>query len=278
MEKGTPSLGPVIVTGGCGFIGFHLVTDILASEPSCRIHVMDINIDHNQIPNVKYPRCDITSPTAKVNTDGVHNLLHLAKRSNAVRTFINTSITYNLTKAIAEAEVLTTNRTDGDTSLLTVPIRPASTFGERESSKDTCRETKIPDRVVENLGDFICVADLVDAHILAAHLRVDGQCLNVTNDESMRFWDFQRAVSVPVGPPVHQGDICIVIICVAYLTAAISEWQPVITRESVRLTTIIKTLSCEKAKAVLNYKPRVSMQEGLDRTGQWFTEESKREG
>lgn len=51
---------------------------------------------------------------------------------------------------------------------------------------------------------------------------------------------------------------------------------PLITREAVRMTVIHRTFNIDKAKRVLGYRPMVSVEEGLARTGKWFVEEEKK--
>ncbi len=60
------TMSPVLITGGCGFIGFHLVQRILTAEPSCHLHVLDINTSRNRRThaNITYHTCDITSASA----------------------------------------------------------------------------------------------------------------------------------------------------------------------------------------------------------------------
>lgn len=70
------------------------------------------------------------------------------------------------------------------------------------------------------------------------------------------------------------------------LIATISEWttwifsfgkkQPPITSEAVHLSTITRTLKCDKAKRVLGYKPKVGVFDGLAIAGKWFLEEEKK--
>lgn len=116
-----PSLSHVLVTGGCGFIGYHLVKGILALEPESEIHVVDINISRNTHPGVSYHKCDITSAAdveavvlqakprtifhvacpdsivqqpdifKRVNVDGARNLLSAARKVGTVRALVNTS-------------------------------------------------------------------------------------------------------------------------------------------------------------------------------------------
>lgn len=70
------------------------------------------------------------------------------------------------------------------------------------------------------------------------------------------------------------------------LAATVSEWstwifsygrrQAPITREAVHLSTITRTLRCDKAKRILGYRPRVGVYEGLEECSKWFVEEAKR--
>ena len=45
MAPPSEPLGCVLVTGGCGFQGHHLVQQILDVEPDCKVYVFDINTD-----------------------------------------------------------------------------------------------------------------------------------------------------------------------------------------------------------------------------------------
>ncbi|KAH7311257.1 hypothetical protein B0I35DRAFT_437797 [Stachybotrys elegans] len=361
-SKGEP-LGPVLITGGCGFIGFHMTKHILDTEPNSNIHVVDINTTRNTLPGVEYHNVDITDASRlhsavlqikpktvfhiacpdsmvvipsrfqSVNVDGTRNLLSACKAAGTVHAFVNTSTSsvihdnvsdlvdagedlpvlqypqqkrvYTLTKAVAEADVLSANRVGGDASMLTANLRPATVFGERDTIcmgkiVATCRSGRGGMQIGpgRNEYDFLYVGNLVDAELLTAKallaaygkppppdMRVDGESFNVTNDERILFWDFQRAVSASIGLPVPKDKIKVVPAWLILFVAFLSEWttwlrtfgakQPPITREAVRLTTITRTLNGDKAKRVLGYKPKYTIHEGLDRAGKWFVEEKK---
>ncbi|KAE8340244.1 hypothetical protein BDV24DRAFT_175507 [Aspergillus arachidicola] len=58
--RSTPNLGPVLVTGGNGFIASHIIDKILEGDPSCEIHSLDINTSRNCHPNAHYHQGDIS--------------------------------------------------------------------------------------------------------------------------------------------------------------------------------------------------------------------------
>lgn len=116
-----PSLGKVLITGGCGFLGSHIISLILRRHPQTQIVVIDLRTDANRnlSSNVSYYDGDITnfarmeeifsktqpdsvihtaSPTAfapaaihdKVNIEGTKNLLRVSQESR-VKAFVYTS-------------------------------------------------------------------------------------------------------------------------------------------------------------------------------------------
>ncbi|MCJ1238517.1 erg26, C-3 sterol dehydrogenase [Varicellaria rhodocarpa] len=116
-----PSLGSVLVVGGCGFLGHHIVRQLLASY-TCTLSVLDLQTTRNRFEGVTYHSGDITSessitsifhtvkpqiiihtasPTVylhpstnlyeKVNVHGTRNLLACASATPSVKAFIYTS-------------------------------------------------------------------------------------------------------------------------------------------------------------------------------------------
>ena len=122
-QKPTTPLGSVLITGGCGFLGHHIVSQLLESY-SARVSVLDLRTDRNRLPSVSYYDGDITSEAVvrkvleevkpdviihtaspvpfddsrnsdalylRVNVDGTRNLLDLAATIGCVKAFIYTS-------------------------------------------------------------------------------------------------------------------------------------------------------------------------------------------
>ena len=123
-EKPPKSLGSVLVVGGCGFLGYHIVSQLLENH-SAQVSVLDLRTTKNRLPSVNYYDGDITSeadvrltlektkPTIiihtasppgadnttkalralykKVNIDGTRNLVERAGEAGCVKAFIYTS-------------------------------------------------------------------------------------------------------------------------------------------------------------------------------------------
>ncbi|QKX62769.1 uncharacterized protein TRUGW13939_09934 [Talaromyces rugulosus] len=363
------SIGPVLVTGGNGFIAYHIIAKILEEEPGCSIHCIDVNVDRNRhdTPNVHYHQGDLASPedvervmqiarpvtifhtaspefsdapvTAyrRVIVDGAHHVLDAALKVHTVRALINTSTcgvindnhtnlidateempilrppqqqrVYCVAKADAEDAIQAANRNGGQDvcGLLTCTIRPDLVFGERDAGTlgkmfAVARQGKSRFQMGDgqNPYDFIYAGNLADAHLLAAYAllkawskpppadasaRVDGESFHITNEEPWLFWDFQRAVSALTGNPTEPRDIVVIPKWVGLTLGFVNEWvawlfsggtKPAnMTREGIRFSTLVRTLNGEKAKRVLGYRPRVGVQEGLERSVRWFMENEK---
>ncbi|KAJ4287961.1 erg26, C-3 sterol dehydrogenase [Kalmusia sp. IMI 367209] len=109
-----PSLGRVLVIGGCGFLGSHIVSLIVKRHPSTIVSVLDLrtSANRNASPQVSYYDGDITDldalkkifgeikPDAVIHTASPH--FHLPP---AVHDKVNVQGTKNLLKAAQETGV-----------------------------------------------------------------------------------------------------------------------------------------------------------------------------
>ncbi|KAF1999434.1 hypothetical protein P154DRAFT_620875 [Amniculicola lignicola CBS 123094] len=67
-----PSLGKVVVVGGCGFLGHHIVNRIFKRHPDTKVAVVDLrtNTNRSSNPNASYHDTDITDPNAVMKVFG----------------------------------------------------------------------------------------------------------------------------------------------------------------------------------------------------------------
>ncbi|PQE32204.1 hydroxysteroid dehydrogenase protein [Rutstroemia sp. NJR-2017a WRK4] len=211
---------------------------------------------------------------------------------------------YSHTKALADQLVLEGN--NPKKGFLTACIRPSGIFGENEPTARSLAENAAAGKLKyqigngRNLFDFTYVTNVIDAHILAAQallrqhktpvsdesLRVDGQGFVITNDEHILFWDFARGIGNAAGYPIRSEDVTKIPMFVALAMAIFAEWwvwivsfgrkQSRMNRVGIRYSCMTRTYKIDKAKRVLGYRPRVSLQEGIRRAGSSFLEKDRK--
>lgn len=195
---------------------------------------------------------------------------------------------YSKSKAEAEKLVLAANRE----SLSTCALRPSAIFGEHDPTfvprlVQAGREGKTKYIIGDGRTkwEFTYVGNVADACIKAAeHLSpgsaVAGQAYFITNDETTLFWEQCGTILGNLGYPVP--SICIPYV-VCYVFAALLEFTllvlspiyrptqpPTFTLHRIRICTTHRQLSCAKAKRDFGYTPKVSMEEGMQRTLEFF--------
>jgi sterol-4alpha-carboxylate 3-dehydrogenase (decarboxylating) len=211
---------------------------------------------------------------------------------------------YSHSKALADQLVLDSNSAVQG-GMMTASIRPSGIFGENNMTAgafvDSAAAGKLKFQIGngKNLFDFTFNENVVHAHILAAQallkshvepppndMRVAGEGFIITNDEHVPFWDFARAIGDAAGYPTRREHVRSIPKIVGLAMAAIAEWVVWITsfgrrksrlnRLGVRYSCMTRTYRIDKAKRVLGYKPRVSLQEAIRRSGKSFSKESKK--
>lgn len=345
----------VLVVGGCGFLGSHIVSHLL--DKNARVSVLDFKLDRNRFDAVDYHSANISiksdvervlnkvrpqviihtaSPVAlasnsallyAVNVDGTRNLLESAGSIKTVKAFVYTSSAsvvhdtvsnlvnadetypliflpvqrevYGHTKALADD--LVRNFNSPSEGLLTVCIRPAGIFGERDPNTlqkmiENAQAGKNKFQVGSggNLFDWTYVGNVASAHILASEAlltaaasptkqtgpQVAGEAFFITNGDPMPFWDFVRAIGEAAGYPVKKEDVWVIPRALGLVMAFIAEWfvwllsfgkqYSTMTRAGIRYSCLTRTYSIEKARTRLGYNPKVDMKEGIRRGVDWW--------
>jgi len=192
---------------------------------------------------------------------------------------------YADSKIAAEKRVLAAT----DEALATVAIRPHVVFGPEDQrfipaivAKAKQGRLRFSVGRGDKLSDFTYISNLVDALLAADSLlepesQIAGQAYFVTNGEPMGFWDFvSRLLARLDYPPILFG----IPYPLAYAAAAAAEGidtlrggtlntENGLSRFAIRYMCTHHYFSIDKAKRDLDWMPRVSIDEGLERTADW---------
>ncbi|KAJ7755908.1 hypothetical protein B0H16DRAFT_707846 [Mycena metata] len=173
----------------------------------------------------------------------------------------------------------------------TVILRPCGMIGERDkqliwrmAEVYDKRQHKVQIGDNTNLVDYTYAGNVAHAHVLACAkllsdpALVSGQAFFITNGEPMPQWDFSRIIWRELGDN-GKGHVTVIPRIVGLIMAALAEFFCAITgsstrftRFSVRFVTGTQWYNIEKAKALLGYQPKVSLEEGIRRTVEWWKE------
>lgn len=133
----------------------------------------------------------------------------------------------------------------------------------------------------ENLFDVTYIENAAYAHILAAEKlvapsastnekKVDGEVFFITNGEPIYFWDWCRTIWAQFGHT--QEKVTVLSFSIGLLLAWIMEWiafftrkEPVFTEFKIKFSALNRYFNIKKARLVLGYAPRVSLEEGVKR-------------
>jgi len=204
---------------------------------------------------------------------------------------------YSKTKSLAEQVIRKVSGTCNSKGvpLLTIAIRPHCMFGPRDTHfiaqmVTQAAQGSITHMVGEglNVTDFTYVENVVHAHILATeglslNEKLGGKVYFITNGRPVFFWTFLYELLDEIGCPRPSKKMSWT---VAWILAILMEfihwafgwmtnWYPPVTRAMVATMSRHHWFSHAKATRDLNYRPIVTTDDGLKRTGEWFKEKLK---
>jgi dihydroflavonol-4-reductase len=126
-----------------------------------------------------------------------------------------------------------------------------------------------------NLRSGIYITDLLDAlELCATRPGIEGEAFIVTHDTPLMVRQIVEEMARVLGVPPPRLRIPIWLArCVATLaeaSAAVLRRQPAISRRSLKFFTNDAGFTCEKARRMLGFEPRVPLGTGLELTYQWW--------
>jgi nucleoside-diphosphate-sugar epimerase len=131
-------------------------------------------------------------------------------------------------------------------------------------------------------GKGICwhiyIDNLVDAVLqVAEDERAVGEIFTLSDNKIDTTWkEYFNALAEAAGfPPIKKNMPKWLALCLSYMMYALHKTlgiKPLMTPMAVGIMTSESGLSIEKAKKVLNYSPRIDLEEGMKRVGRWLKE------
>lgn len=190
---------------------------------------------------------------------------------------------YNKTKQQAEEMVLAANSPNDQ--FYTCALRPAGIFGPgdrqmipalRKMGREGQNKFQLGDNL--NLFDVTYVGNVAYSHVLAAQMldsadaeKISGEALFITNDSPIYFWSLGKEVWKQDGT---EPKFTIVIpksigVLMGYASEAICSLlgkEPTLTAFRVKTSCATRYYDISKAKELLNYKPKWTLEQAIDIT------------
>lgn len=154
-----------------------------------------------------------------------------------------------------------------------------------------------------NRFDRTHIQSVVQAHVRAAHAlvsaplrtrslsiippeeRVDGEAFLINNDESVRFWEFARALGDAAGYPMPPEGVSVVPKWLGLIVVALMESAVWISSHGKRDSSVMsagigysmmdRTYNIDKAKKRLGYRPTADVDKGIRSVGESFKKDKK---
>lgn len=243
----------------------------------------------------------------KVNVDGLRSLIEAAQKSERLKRFVHISSLgvyeardhhgtdettppslsgidgYTRTKA--ESEKLVLDRVS-ETGLPTVALRPGFIYGPRDRTVLPRILSRLRDGSFKFLGsgeqllNNTYVGNVVDAVMLAIQRDdVIGEAFNITDGALVTKRQFANGIAKRAGIPEPKKAVPLPVaktaakVLEAVYRALGKTEAPLPSMATVKFLGLNLDYSIDKARNRLGYAPRVSFDEGMDRTFEWLRSE-----
>lgn len=281
---------------------FHTASPIAESHYTNLYYPVNVEGTRNLLEcagDVGFVKAFVYTSSASVVYDSATDLVDADESFPVLRSPVQTEI-YAHTKGLADDLVLASNRKYGN--MLTVAVRPAGIFGEGDAQlipqmmkAYETGKAKFQLGSNDTLFDFTYVGNVAYAHVLAAQKlieacsastpslpseRIDGEAFFVTNDEPYPFWDFPQTLWAKAGDKTKPEERWVIPKGVGLTLAIIIEWiffllfwgrkEPSLTQKKVKFSCMNRTYRIDKAKSRLGYRAIVNMEEGIQRSVNWY--------
>jgi len=227
----------------------------------------------------------------QINVEGTKNLI-AASEASSVKKFIflsrigyesgkNTGY-YRETKAIAEQSLMEKYTHD---HFPVVIIRPGNVYGPGATTwvlrpLQAIQKNRIA-LIDKGTGIFLhtYIENLLDALVVALQEpRAVGQIIDITDGDNTTTWgDYLNALAKMTGkPPIKKNmskRTALVVGKLMMVGYTLFKIEPWVTPVAIEIFANQKTVSIEKAKALLGYEPMVDFTEGLKHVERWLKAE-----
>jgi len=133
----------------------------------------------------------------------------------------------------------------------------------------------------ENINDLANVSNVVDAILLSIHAedKALGHAFNITDGKHVKMWSVVAKVLEALDLPWPAKKVPYAI--VDKVAWAMEKWaklrnsseEPILTRASVHVISHSTTLNIEKARKLLGYNPKHTLEDGLEEFINWWKKE-----
>lgn len=238
----------------------------------------------------------------KVNVEGLKNIIKECKKSQVERFIFVSSIAamgivknipiteesqctpylpYQVSKYEAEQIILSEHQNNKFPGII---VRPTKVYGVGEHEYSYLTLAKLCKKGIypkvgrgQNYTSNIYVTDFVQGLVKLVDRGIIGETYILTSDDSISFIEVGKLIARTIGCKI----VCIPIPARLMIVAATLvellfnklQKKPIVTKGNIEATITDRVYDISKAKREIGFEPKVSLEEGIDRTVRWYVTE-----